>query len=119
MRRLLRRSHAIAVGAGAGAIVTDVGPHSDEVEVRFIAGEREVHEQLLIPDTVPTNLAIGDAVRVVHDPNQPSNVLLTRQLNDHHVPIDYLVGSVGAVAVLSGVGWWLAHRSRATTTTDR
>ena len=101
-------------GVTTSGVVTGIsyGQHGglNTVTVQFAAGGDDVRADLSIIDTVPADISRNQPVEIIYDPQHPSDVLLTRQLNSHHVTVDYAVAALGGAVAVAGFGWWLVRR---------
>lgn len=84
----------------------------DSVEVSFSVHGSRVNAGLGIINTVPDTIKNGQRVGVVYDPKDPSQVLLTSQLHDNPIPMDYGVASVGGALTIGGLAWWGVRRRK-------
>src|SRR5438105_6635892 len=95
-------------GVTTSGVVTGItyGPHGglNTVTVQFAAGGHDVRADLSIIDTVPADISRKQSVVVIYDPQHPTDVLLTRQLNSHHVTVDYAVAAFGGAIAVAGFG---------------
>ena len=101
-------------GITTSGVVTGItyGRHGllNTVTVQFAAVGHDVRADLSIIDTVPADINKNQSVDVIYDPQHPSDVLLTRQLNSHHITADYAVAAFGGAVAVVGFLWWLFRR---------
>lgn len=104
-----------ARGLGIDAVVARIdraarGNDVTTVVVRFPVGGEQVSAELGIVDGVPDDIGEGQRLRVVYDPQDPSQVLRPDQIDFRRVTEDYVMAGLGGAGVLCGTAWWAVRR---------
>lgn len=84
------------------------------VVVRFSVAGKQVSAELGIVDGVPDDTSKGQRLRVVYDPQDPSQVLLPDQIDLRRVTEDYVMAGLAGAAAIGGTAWWAVRRRSAT-----